>query len=400
MRLSLDKIYSSLFFIICFSLAFIGDKFYAIPNGANIALVLLFPFIINWSQLLNLLNKKLVIWFSAFVFFIFLKSVFLNNFIEDISQIKKLFQVLLLVILSFGLKEKNLSYLKSGIILGTFTSCTYSLIKICIIVFQTGVFNFTKGPLINETLPVQRLYLGLLCTFSLIFVFERLLKNRKKLNLFLALFFVFFVFLIAGRIAVVSVLFIIIYYVFTFLKSYMRYVAVLLILLFSSVVMLTNNNLSKRIFHSDDNFRTSYFEKIEMHEPRFLIWKYSFEILKQTNLITGNGYSNTTEKLVNKYNNIPQQKKKNWFINKEFNTHNQYLDILISQGILAGLLFLIFLSQAFKLAKESHTKLLLLISMLIYMTVYNNFHRLIGVYLFALILIVILLNDNAKKTIK
>jgi O-antigen ligase len=399
-RFSLDKIYSSLFFIICFSLAFIGDKFYAIPNGANIALVLLFPFIINWSQLLNLLNKKLVIWFSAFVFFIFLKSVFLNNFIEDISQIKKLFQVLLLVILSFGLKEKNLSYLKSGIILGTFTSCTYSLIKICIIVFQTGVFNFTKGPLINETLPVQRLYLGLLCTFSLIFVFERLLKNRKKLNLFLALFFVFFVFLIAGRIAVVSVLFIIIYYVFTFLKSYMRYVAVLLILLFSSVVMLTNNNLSKRIFHSDDNFRTSYFEKIEMHEPRFLIWKYSFEILKQTNLITGNGYSNTTEKLVNKYNNIPQQKKKNWFINKEFNTHNQYLDILISQGILAGLLFLIFLSQAFKLAKESHTKLLLLISMLIYMTVYNNFHRLIGVYLFALILIVILSNDNAKKTIK
>ena len=400
MRFSLDKIYSSLFFIICFSLAFIGDKFYAIPNGANIALVLLFPFIINWSQLLNLLNKKLVIWFSAFVFFIFLKSVFLNNFIEDISQIKKLFQVLLLVILSFGLKEKNLSYLKSGIILGTFTSCTYSLIKICIIVFQTGVFNFTKGPLINETLPVQRLYLGLLCTFSLIFVFERLLKNRKKLNLFLALFFVFFVFLIAGRIAVVSVLFIIIYYVFTFLKSYMRYVAVLLILLFSSVVMLTNNNLSKRIFHSDDNFRTSYFEKIEMHEPRFLIWKYSFEILKETNLITGNGYSKTTEKLVNKYNNIPQQKKKNWFINKEFNTHNQYLDILISQGILAGLLFLIFLSQAFKLAKESHTKLLLLISMLIYMTVYNNFHRLIGVYLFALILIVILSKDNAKKTIK
>ena len=400
MRLSLDKIYSSLFFIICFSLAFIGDKFYAIPNGANIALVLLFPFIINWSQLLNLLNKKLVIWFSAFVFFIFLKSVFLNNFIEDISQIKKLFQVLLLVILSFGLKEKNLSYLKSGIILGTFTACTYSLIKICIIVFQTGVFNFTKGPLINETLPVQRLYLGLLCTFSLIFVFERLLKNQKKHNLFLAVFFVFFVFLIAGRIAIVSVLFIIIYYVFTFLKSYMRYVAALLILLLTSVVVLTNNNLSQRIFHSDDNFRTSYFEKIEMHEPRFLIWKYSFEILKQTNLITGNGYSNTTEKLVNKYNNIPQQKKKNWFINKEFNTHNQYLDILISQGILAGLLFLIFLSQAFKLAKESHTKLLLLISMLIYMTVYNNFHRLIGVYLFALILIVILSNDNAKKTIK
>ena len=400
MRFSLNKIYTSLFFIICFSLSFIGDKFYAIPNGANIALALLFPFVINWSQLVKRLNKKPVIWFAIFVFFIFFKSVFMSYFIEDISQIKKLFQVLLLLILSFGLKEKSVGYLKLGIVLGTLTACVYSLIKICIIVFQTGVFNFTKGPLINETLPVQRLYLGLLCTFSLIFVLERLLKNRKKYNFFLAVFFIFFTFLIAGRIAVISVLFIIIYYVFTFLKSYMRYIAVLSIFVLISITAFTNNNLSKRLFHSEDNFRTTYFEKIETHEPRFLIWKYSFEILKETNLITGNGYSKTTEKLVNEYKNISQEKKRNWFIDKEFNTHNQYLDILISQGVLAALIFIVFLVQVFKVAKKSHTNILLLTSMLIYMTVYNNFHRLIGVYLFSLILIVILSKDNSKKTIE
>ena len=400
MRFSLNKIYTSLFFIICFSLSFIGDKFYAIPNGANIALALMFPFVINWSQLVKRLNKKPVIWFAIFVFFIFFKSVFMSYFIEDISQIKKLFQVLLLLILSFGLKEKSVGYLKLGIVLGTLTACVYSLIKICIIVFQTGVFNFTKGPLINETLPVQRLYLGLLCTFSLIFVLERLLKNRKKYNFFLAVFFIFFTFLIAGRIAVISVLFIIIYYVFTFLKSYMRYIAVLSIFVLISITAFTNNNLSKRLFHSEDNFRTTYFEKIEMHEPRFLIWKYSFEILKETNLITGNGYSKTTEKLVNQYKNISQEKKRNWFIDKEFNTHNQYLDILISQGVLAALIFIVFLVQVFKVAKKSHTNILLLTSMLIYMTVYNNFHRLIGVYLFSLILIVILSKDNSKKTIE
>jgi len=399
-RFSLNKIYTSLFFIICFSLSFIGDKFYAIPNGANIALALMFPFVINWSQLVKRLNKKPVIWFAIFVFFIFFKSVFMSYFIEDISQIKKLFQVLLLLILSFGLKEKSVGYLKLGIVLGTLTACVYSLIKICIIVFQTGVFNFTKGPLINETLPVQRLYLGLLCTFSLIFVLERLLKNRKKYNFFLAVFFIFFTFLIAGRIAVISVLFIIIYYVFTFLKSYMRYIAVLSIFVLISITAFTNNNLSKRLFHSEDNFRTTYFEKIEMHEPRFLIWKYSLEILKETNLITGNGYSKTTEKLVNEYKNISQEKKRNWFIDKEFNTHNQYLDILISQGVLAALIFIVFLVQVFKVAKKSHTNILLLTSMLIYMTVYNNFHRLIGVYLFSLILIVILSKDNSKKTIE
>jgi hypothetical protein len=78
--------------------------------------------------------------------------------------------------------------------------------------------------------------------------------------------------------------------------------------------------LSKRLFHSDDNFRATYFEKIEMHEPRFLIWKYSYEILKETNLITGNGYSKATEKLVNKYKNIPQKKKETGLLIKNL-TH-------------------------------------------------------------------------------
>ena len=234
----------------------------------------------------------------------------MSYFIEDISQIKKLFQVSTSINIIIWLKRKKCWLFKArNCFRNTHSLCVYSLIKICIIVFQTGAFNFTKGPLINETLPVQRLYLGLLCTFSLIFVLERLLKNRKKHNLFLPVFFIFFTFLIAGRIAVISVLFIIIYYVFTFLKSYMRYIAALSIFVLTSIAAFTNNNLSKRLFHSDDNFRTTYFEKIEMHEPRFLIWKYSFETLKETNLITGNGYSKTTEKLVNEYKNISSRKK-------------------------------------------------------------------------------------------
>ena len=80
MRFSLDKIYTSLFFIICFSLAFIGDKLYAIPNGANIALALLFPFVINWSQLAKRLNKKPVIWFASFRFFYIFQICFYELF--------------------------------------------------------------------------------------------------------------------------------------------------------------------------------------------------------------------------------------------------------------------------------------------------------------------------------
>ena len=397
MKVTLDNIYTVLFSVLCFSLAFIGDRFYAIPNGINISLVLIFPFLVNKQKFINHIVKKPIVWFAVFLSFILVKSVLLGHFLEDISVIKKLSQALLLLILSCGLKPKSTETLKSGIVLGTFIAVIYSLIKIGIIVIQTTTFDFAKGPIINETLPVQRLYLGLLCTISLILVLDRFFKNRQKLNLFLAVLFTLFVFLIAARIAIISVLIVIIYYVFIMIKAKYKYIVLLLIISTTSMVVLLNNNLSKRILHLDDTFRESYVDKIAMHEPRFLIWKYSYEALQSTNLFLGNGFNRTEEKLVSSYKKIPQLKKSAWFINKRFNTHNQYLDIALSQGFIGLSLFLIFLFQLFVIAKKSHSDFLLLLSALIYMLVYNNFHRVIGVYIFSLIFIFILEKSNYQK---
>ena len=397
MKVTLDNIYTVLFSVLCFSLAFIGDRFYAIPNGINISLVLIFPFLVNKQKFINHIVKKPIVWFAVFLSFILVKSVLLGHFLEDISVIKKLSQALLLLILSCGLKPKSTETLKSGIVLGTFIAVIYSLIKIGIIVIQTTTFDFAKGPIINETLPVQRLYLGLLCTISLILVLDRFFKNRQKLNLFLAVLFTLFVFLIAARIAIISVLIVIIYYVFIMIKAKYKYIFLLLIISTTSMVVLLNNNLSKRILHLDDTFRESYVDKIAMHEPRFLIWKYSYEALQSTNLFLGNGFNRTEKKLVSSYKKIPQLKKRAWFINKRFNTHNQYLDIALSQGFIGLSLFLIFLFQLFVIAKKSHSDFLLLLSALIYMLVYNNFHRVIGVYIFSLIFIFILEKSNYQK---
>ena len=397
MKVTLDNIYTVLFSVLCFSLAFIGDRFYAIPNGINISLVLIFPFLVNKQKFINHIVKKPIVWFAIFLSFVLVKSVLLGHFLEDISVIKKLSQVLLLLILSCGIKPKSTDTLKSGIVLGTFIAVIYSLIKIGIIVIQTTTFDFAKGPIINETLPVQRLYLGLLCTISLILVIEKFFKNRQKLNLFLAVLFTLFVFLIAARIAIISVLIVIIYYVFIMIKAKYKYIVLLLIISTTSMVVLLNNNLSKRILHLDDTFRESYVDKIAMHEPRFLIWKYSYEALQSTNLFLGNGFNRTEEKLVSSYKKIPQLKKSAWFINKRFNTHNQYLDIALSQGFIGLSLFLIFLFQLFVIAKKSHSDFLLLLSALIYMLVYNNFHRVIGVYIFSLIFIFILEKSNYQK---
>ena len=398
MKVTLENIYTVLFSVLCFSLSFIGDRFYAIPNGINISLVLIFPFLVNKQKFIDHIVKKPIVWFAVFLSFILVKSALLGHFLEDISVIKKLSQVLLLLILSCGIKPKSTDTLKSGVVLGTLIAVIYSVIKIGIIVIQTTTFNFAKGPIINETLPVQRLYLGLLCTISLILVIEKFFKNRQKLNLFLAVLFILFVFLIAARIAIISVLIVIIYYVFTMIKKAKhKYIVLLLIISATSMVVLSNNNLSKRILHLDDTFRETYVDKIAMHEPRFLIWKYSYEALQSTNLFLGNGFNRTEEKLVSSYKKIPQLKKRGWFINKRFNTHNQYIDIALSQGFIGLSLFLIFLFQLFVIAKKSHSDFLLLLSALIYMLVYNNFHRVIGVYIFSLIFIFILEKSNYQK---
>ena len=397
MIVSLDKIFTVLFSVLCFSLAFIGDQFYAVPNGINILLVATFPFVANKKDIINLFTKKPIVWFVIFLSFVLIKSILVGQFLEDLFVIKKMFQVLLILILSSGLKVGGLEWLKSGIILGSFIAIFYSLVKITFLIINTASFNFAKGPVINETLPVQRLYLGLLCTISLILVLERFFKKRRKTYLILALTFTVFVFLIAARIAMLSAIVIIIYYSFIKLRSIQRYFALFLILAVTSTAIFSNDNLSKRVLHLDDNLRESYIDKIAMHEPRFLIWKYSYEVSKNTNTILGNGFRLTQEKLLTSYRQIPQLKKREWFISKRFNSHNQYIDIFLSQGLLGFIIFLIFLFQLFISAKKSPTKTLLLISSLLFMLIYNNFHRLIGVFIFSILIVFILDNKTLQK---
>lgn len=397
MIVSLDKIFTVLFSVLCFSLAFIGDQFYAVPNGINILLVATFPFVANKKDIINLVTKKPIVWFVIFLSFVLIKSILVGQFLEDLFVIKKMFQVLLILILSSGLKVGGLEWLKSGIILGSFIAIFYSLVKITFLIINTASFNFAKGPVINETLPVQRLYLGLLCTISLILVLERFFKKRRKTYLILALTFTVFVFLIAARIAMLSAIVIIIYYSFIKLRSIQRYFALFLILAVTSTAIFSNDNLSKRVLHLDDNLRESYIDKIAMHEPRFLIWKYSYEVSKNTNTILGNGFRLTQEKLLTSYRQIPQLKKREWFISKRFNSHNQYIDIFLSQGLLGFIIFLIFLFQLFISAKKSPTKTLLLISSLLFMLIYNNFHRLIGVFIFSILIVFILDNKTLQK---
>ena len=389
MKLNLHKTYSMLFFVLCFSLSFIGNRFYAIPNGINILLVLLFPFVIDKQTFIKNILKKPIVCFAAFLLFVLFKSIFLGHFLEDLNVIKKLFQILLLLILSFGLKRNALEQLKSGIIFGSLFAVIYSLIKITSIIIETGSFNFSNGPIINDTLPLQRLYLGLLCVISLILVMDRFFKMNKKVFLFLAIIFGSFVFLISARIAIITTVIVLLYYVQ--LKMYKKYklLTLLSLVLFTFLFFLKSPNLSKRILDTEYKTNSSIFERILTQEPRYLIWKYSYSVLNKNQLLFGHGFKGVKIQLLKKYEEIDDLNKRNWFIQEQFNSHNQYLDILLTQGIIGLALFLIFLYYLYKESLFSDTNFLLFLTLAIFLTIYNNFYRVIGVFIFAIIFCII-----------
>jgi len=385
MRAFLEKTFTILFSVLCFSLAFIGDQFYAVPNGINILLVAIFPFVVNKKDLQDLISKKPIVWFVIFLSFVLIKSILVGQFLDDLFVIKKLFQILLIIILSSGLKVSSLEWLKSGIILGTFVAVFYSLVKITLLIINTASFNFAKGSVINETLPVQRLYLGLLCTISLILVLERFFKKRKKINLFLALTFTVFVFLIAARIAIITIILVLLYYLQLKLHRKFKIIAFFSVLILAFFIISNTPSLSKRVLHSDDQFSDTYFQKIQKHEPRYIIWSHSLSLIDKNHALFGYGFEGYQNKLLKKYEKIPQVKKREWFIQEQFNSHNQFLDILLSQGLFGLIIFLLFFYYLFKESLRSDTKFLLLLSIVMFFMVYNNFHRVIGVFIFALI---------------
>jgi O-antigen ligase len=385
MRDFLEKTFTILFSVLCFSLAFIGDQFYAVPNGINILLVAIFPFVVNKKDLQDLISKKPIVWFVIFLSFVLIKSILVGQFLDDLFVIKKLFQILLIIILSSGLKVSSLEWLKSGIILGTFVAVFYSLVKITLLIINTASFNFAKGSVINETLPVQRLYLGLLCTISLILVLERFFKKRKKINLFLALTFTVFVFLIAARIAIITIILVLLYYLQLKLHRKFKIIAFFSVLILAFFIISNTPSLSKRVLHSDDQFSDTYFQKIQKHEPRYIIWSHSLSLIDKNHALFGYGFEGYQNKLLKKYEKIPQVKKREWFIQEQFNSHNQFLDILLSQGLFGLIIFLLFFYYLFKESLRSDTKFLLLLSIVMFFMVYNNFHRVIGVFIFALI---------------
>ena len=398
MKNTLENIYNYLGFLVCLSIPYMTQA-KAFANVGMICLFLILIVLFDKQKLLEIIKNRFFKLFSIFLLFTILFTLFNFTFFVDFSETRKIAQIILLITLfSFANDKRFLIY---GFIFGVFISSLISGINIINYYLNSFEFLMLKTS-VEDLFVTQRLYLGFFIIISVILlghIYQTSInKIQKHLSLLLIVYFIFMLFLISSRSAlIIAVVVFITTIIYQFKPLHSLLLFVVIGLIFSTIIF-TNKNLSSRFLYSEDSVRSSFFDKIKTHEPRYDIWKFSTQIFKEEKpYFFGIGTFRTQELLVSKYQLMPIEKRKNWFIERNFNTHNQYIDIVLSYGIIGLLIFMIFIKELITFFYKNIYSLNLVLSLILFLFIENLFHRQLGSFIFALTLVLALSIINSKK---
>ena len=398
MKNTLEKTYNYIGFLMCLSIPFMTYA-KAFVNICMICLFLILLVLLNKQFFIEIIKNTFFKIFLIFILFVTLFTVFNSSFFLDFSETRKIAQIALLFILFSFVNDKRL--LIYGFILGVFISTFFTGINIMNYYLNSFELLISKSS-VESLFITQRLYLGFFIVISTILLLNiyqsSVNKTQKYLSLLLIIYFLFMLFLISSRSALLIAVVVFLTTIIYGLKPLHSFLLVVGVGLIFSTIIITNKNLSSRFLYSEDSIRPSFIDKIKTHEPRYDIWKFSGQIFKEEKpYFFGIGTFKTQELLVSKYHLIPVEKRKNWFIERNFNTHNQYIDIALSYGIIGLLIFLIFAKEIVKFSFKNIHSLNLNISLLLFLIVENIFHRQLGSFIFALTLVLALFLIKSKN---
>src|SRR5699024_10128959 len=148
----------------------------AVPNILLIVLICLFPFIIKKRDFKKLYSTVGLL-FALFFSYLVLNTFVFNGLAENGDILKKIGLSAGLVLLYLPIK--SLKPLKRVIISSALMSILFSVFQIVVLIIQSGSFKFSTGMNPIETLPMDRLYIGLLCMTSVLISFNNILKQKK-----------------------------------------------------------------------------------------------------------------------------------------------------------------------------------------------------------------------------
>jgi O-antigen ligase len=401
MRILLSVIYPYAFLLLYLIIPF-DNYIRALPNILMAILVIAFPFIVKKEDFKKLKSLPIAIFLALFTYLL-IDSFSSGRLLEDFNIIKKIMIAVGLAILYIPVADAK--KINSAIIFSSLAAILFSVYNFVLITDATGSFALGDSPQVIESLLIDRLYLGLLCTFSILISFQEIQKKyHPNNNYYLANILVnaLFIILIASKIAVVSL------FVLLLIKQFygQHKIWKIAIAAFAIVgvigLFFIIKNESGIQSSQKENLKSppAFIENSMTYELRAVVWNCAQTIIKEDGFtLTGIGFDATKDELVSCYETqISDQKKMEKFVSERYNTHNQFLDFYLSAGFIALLLFLIFCIVSFISTRKQFFPTAMLALLLMYCMVENLFHRQIGAYYVGFILIVLITWTKETKT--
>lgn len=382
-----EKLYTYIFAIFCGSLPF-ENVIKVLPNLLMIVLGIAFLLIVKKKDIKRLQTKSFYALFSFVLLAIFI--IVIKARWEDSGYIPKLLNILAIPILAIPIKRHTL--VLKVFVLSAFTLLMISIFKMVqhVIVFQE--FKFSTGSIINDLLLGERPYIGFIYILAAAISFCLARTSQKLVWYFLSLCFIIMVISISARIAIISVLLMGFASIFYFFQHFKMAVLILVSALFLVAgLFMLNDNLKQRFLLTNPTSKTYVLEEKLIFEPRFHIWQCATNLEHSvTSFVLGKGFKQTERELTNCYQQrttFYTEDQKQWFVNSKFNTHNQYIGIYLSSGIIALFLFVGFLVLAIIENKNSFFATAILVFLVLFLTTENLIHRQLGNMLIGLIVV-------------
>ncbi len=403
MRILLSAIYPYAFLLLYLIIPF-DNYIRALPNILLAILVVAFPFIVKKEDFNKLKSLPIAIFFGLFAY-LCLNSFFAGRLPDDFNIIKKVMIAVGLAILYIPVAD--VKKINTAIIFSALAAIVFSVYNFVLITDATGNFALGESPQVVESLLIDRLYLGLLSTFSILISFQAISKkyhpnnNYHLANIFIN---VLFIILIASKIAVISL------FVLLLIRQFYGQRKIWKVLIAAGAItavvglfFILKNEKSDQLYTNEvvDNNAPAFIENSMNYEIRAVVWKCASEIINDEGFsFFGLGFEQTSDKLVSCYETkITDPQKRNEFLTAEYNTHNQFIDFYLSAGFIALLLFLLFICVAFLKIRKQFFAMVMLAILIMYCSIENVFHRQIGAYYIGFILIVLMTSvQNSKNT--
>jgi len=364
--------------------------------------LLLFSFIIDIKKTNFDRLKTGPFYILYFLFlFIYIKALLNNSLIIDQKLLSRYLFILIIPILF--LKLKDLEKIKTALIISIQLMIAVSIFKITKHYLIYNNFPLGDGLLVNELLVLERPYAGFMALMGLILSLEKIKNKDKNKNIFI--FFsalsIFFIVLIAARNSFISLLFLFFLYIFFYLKISKLYKVAFIgfcFLIILTIVSLNKNILER--FHINKDIEGTL-SKIAIFEPRYVIWPCAYDLTKQEEFNYAVGFKSEKEistKLINCYSEkISNESRRGWFLERKFNTHNQFLGFFLSSGIIGFLILISFYFLSIFLHKHNFFAVAILASFFFFFLFENVLSRQFGCYIFAIFASLFLLKNNTNE---